>query len=296
MRTPIGPDLDGSRLDKAVATLAGISRADAKRIVDSGLAFVDGVAGAARLKVREGAIIEFEIPEPEPILVPEKIDFDVVYADGGVIVVDKPPGLVVHPGAGRNRGTLAAGLLERFPEIEGVGEPGRWGIVHRLDKDTSGLMVVARTRDTYRTLSAAIRRREVKRSYLALVLGHPPAPRGTVDAPIGIDPNRPSRRKVVADGKASISHYTVTREWAVVSLLQVDLESGRTHQIRVHLSSIGLPVVGDRVYGRPGPVNSPRIFLHAARLGFEHPLDGTPVSYESPLPADLAAVVEALDQ
>lgn len=294
MRHEIGPDLEGSRLDKAVASLAGIGRAEARRIVDAGLATVDGVAGSGRQKVTEGQVIEFEMLDPEPLLVAEDVAFSVLFADGAMIVVDKPAGLVVHPGAGRQSGTLAAGLLHRYPEIEGVGEPGRWGIVHRLDKDTSGVMVVARTKEAHRRLSAAIRRRDVKRTYRTLVLGRAPAIRGTVDAPIGIDPSRPSKRKVMSDGKPSVTHYRVVEEWDAVSLLEVDLDTGRTHQIRVHLSAIGLPVVGDRVYGRPGPVDSPRMFLHAARLAFRHPLDDVDVEFESALPADLALVLDQL--
>ena len=294
MKAQVGPELDGSRLDKAVSSLAGVSRAAAKRIVEAGLAKVGGIPGSARQKVSEGDVVEFELIPAEPLLVAEAVEFTVAYEDGAIIVVDKPAGLVVHPGAGRNAGTLAAGLLHRYPEIEGVGEPGRWGIVHRLDRDTSGLMVVARTGTAHRSLSAAIRRREVKRSYQALVLGHTSAPRGTIDAPIGIDPFRPSKRKVVPDGKASVTHYRVVEQWDAVTLLDVDLDTGRTHQIRVHLSSIGLPVVGDKAYGRPGPVASPRIFLHAARLAFRHPLDESEVAFESPLPDDLAAVLDQL--
>ena len=293
----VSPENNGLRLDRVLAgAVPNLSRSRLQGLVREGAVSCDGVTiGDPGRRVKPGERYTIVVPEPEPALpAPEAIALAIVYEDEHLIIVDKPAGLVVHPAAGVKDGTLVNGLLARFPQLVGVGDPRRPGIVHRLDRGTSGLMVVARTGTAHRSLSAAIRRREVKRSYQALVLGHTSAPRGTIDAPIGIDPFRPSKRKVVPDGKASVTHYRVVEQWDAVTLLDVDLDTGRTHQIRVHLSSIGLPVVGDKAYGRPGPVASPRIFLHAARLAFQHPLDENEVAFESPLPDDLAAVLDQL--
>jgi 23S rRNA pseudouridine1911/1915/1917 synthase len=288
--------LDGARVDKAVAVLGSLSRAEARAIVDAGSVTAAGRVLAAKERVSGGDVLDFETPKPTPRLVPEAVAFEVRYEDRHLVVVDKPAGLVVHPGAGRRQGTLAAGLVERYPEIEGVGDEGRWGIVHRLDRDTSGLLVVARTGEAHALLSEAIRRREIARGYVALVEGVFDVPRGTIDAPIAAHPAHPTRRIVAASGRPARTHYRVVGRWPGwnVSLLSVELETGRTHQIRVHLASIGHAVVGDRWYGRPGRVDAPRVFLHAARLGFVHPITGVEVAVESPLPPDLAGVVAAL--
>lgn len=290
----VPPELDGERLDKAVAVLAGVSRAEARALLDAGAVTVEGRRAPARERVRAGQEVEIASVEPRPVLVPEPLPLVVVFEDGDLVVVDKPPGVVVHPGAGAREGTLAARLLARYPEIEGVGEEGRWGIVHRLDRDTSGLLAVARTADAHEALTAALRRREVRRRYLALVAGVLDAPTGTIDAPLGPDPARPTRRRVTPTGKPARTHYREVSRWPAASLLEVTLETGRTHQIRVHLSAVGHPVVGDPVYGRPGAVSSPRIFLHASRLELAHPRTGEPLVFESPLPADLAAVLAGL--
>jgi 23S rRNA pseudouridine1911/1915/1917 synthase len=288
----IPPELEGTRADKAVAVLAGVSRSRARRWIEDGRVRVDGQRVAPSDPVAAGSRVEFP-DSADDELAPEPVDFDVVYEDDQLLVVDKPPGLVVHPGAGRTSGTLAAGLLHRYPELEGVGEPGRWGIVHRLDKDTSGLLVVARTADAFGTLRRDLRARRIRRRYLALVTGTMPARRGTIDAPLGRDPSRPTRRAVVPDGKPAVTHYRVVEEWPDVSLLEVELETGRTHQIRVHLAAIGHPLVGDTVYGRPGPT---RIFLHASGIELPHPADRRPLTFESPLPADLRSVLHAKNQ
>jgi 23S rRNA pseudouridine1911/1915/1917 synthase len=223
--------------------------------------------------------------------------FTVVHEDEQIIVIDKPAGLVVHPGAGNLDGTLVNGLLARYPEIAGVGEMHRPGIVHRLDVGTSGLMVVARTELAYHSLVDALASREVGRVYRALVWGHLDNPVGVIDAPIGRDHRDPMRMSVVVDGKPARTRYRVltpVRTPAAVSTLECRLETGRTHQIRVHLSAIGHPVVGDGQYGGiRSAIDSPRPFLHAAGLELVHPATRESLHFASPLPADLAAV-EAL--
>jgi 23S rRNA pseudouridine1911/1915/1917 synthase len=301
-------ELDGERLDRAVAVLGDVSRSVARSIVDAGGVTVDGATvSGAKAKVRAGSVIAFEIPETEERLEPHRVDYRTVYSDEHVLVVDKPPGLTVHPGAGTGDETLAAGLLFDHPSIEGVGQPERWGIVHRLDRATSGLLVVALTQPSYDALTAMMRAREVSRRYVALVEGVLDIPRGTVDAPIGPDPNRPTKRALSPYGKHAVTHYRRRSAWpdADVSLLEVTLETGRTHQIRVHLAGIGHPVLADRVYGgrstieKQGvsePIVVPRLALHAERLAFTHPVTGGELEFVSALPDDLASVVAALDE
>jgi 23S rRNA pseudouridine1911/1915/1917 synthase len=294
VKAVVPPDLDGRRADLVVARLAGVSRAAARRIVEAGGAVVDGRVPGVRDAVRAGSIVEVELAPEEALLVAEQVPFEVRYEDEHLAVVDKPSGVVVHPGAGRPRGTLAAGLLHRWPQIEGVGEPGRWGIVHRLDRETSGLLVVALDHRSLTGLQQAIAARKVQRSYLAVVVGRPEAATGTIDAPLDRDPDRPGRIAVVRGGRPARTHYAVLASWRNgVSLLELRLETGRTHQIRVHLAAIGLPVAGDGRYGRPAEPAT-RLFLHACRLRFTHPLTGAEIDVTSPLPEDLRAVVESL--
>jgi 23S rRNA pseudouridine1911/1915/1917 synthase len=234
------------------------------------------------------------LPQPDPT-----VEFVVVYEDEHLIVVDKPAGLVVHPGAGNPGGTLVNGLLARFPEIAVVGEAHRPGIVHRLDLGTSGLLAVARTQRAYHELVDALASRDVGRVYRALVWGHPANPHGVVDAPIGRDHRDPQRMAVVVDGRPARTRYQVLHEYrrpTDASALECRLESGRTHQIRVHLSAIGHPVVGDPTYGgvRSGIMPS-RPFLHAARLELAHPVTREPLAFDSALPADLAEIEAALE-
>ncbi|MFP3881010.1 MAG: RluA family pseudouridine synthase [Actinomycetota bacterium] len=291
------PDaLDGSRVDKAIAELFDVSRAVASGVVEEGV-LVDGSEAAASDRVRAGQVIVCRRPKDTMRLAPEAVDFEIVYEDQSVIVVDKPAGVVVHPGSGRTSGTLAAGLLDRYPELEGVGAADRWGLVHRLDKDTSGVIVVARTSVAFDQLTAELRRREIERVYVALVEGRMSAPTGTVDAPIGRDPSRPTRRAVVPGGKHARTHYEVVRYYqeSDVSLLEVRLETGRTHQIRVHLAAIDHPVAGDATYGATRrDLTVPRTFLHAAKVAFTHPTTGKRLEVEAPLPADLATVLDRL--
>jgi 23S rRNA pseudouridine1911/1915/1917 synthase len=240
-------------------------------------------------------------PEPPAPagLEPEDVPFETVYEDESVVVVNKPPGVVVHPGSGQASGTLAAGLLFRYPDVEGVGAPSRWGLVHRLDRDTSGVLLVARTKHAYESLTTQLSRREITRVYLALVHGTFHIPTGTVEAPIGRDPARPTRRAVVPGGKDAATHYEVLAEYPShdVSFLEVRLETGRTHQIRVHMSAIEHPVVGDRTYSsKPARVTAPRVFLHAHRVSFRHPVTEDLVVVEAPLPGDLQDVLSGITE
>ncbi len=220
-----------------------------------------------------------------------------LFEDEILVVVDKPPGVTVHPGSGRQSGTLAAGLLHRYPELEGVGDPGRWGLIHRLDRETSGALIVARTSTSFERLRADLAARRIDRHYVALALNEFAVPTGTIDAPIGPDPSFPTRRAVVATGKPSVTHYEVVEVLAdgEVSLLEVRLETGRTHQIRVHLAAIDHPVLGDRAYS---PARSrhdaPRVMLHARSVAFEHPGSGERILVEAPIPDDMIAVLEGL--
>ncbi len=289
--------LEGHRVDKVLSVMLGVSRAEARALVDRGVT-LDDIPATASDRVKAGSTID----TPEPLsaggLEPEPVDFDVVHEDETLIVVDKPSGLVVHPGAGHATGTLAAGLIHRYPELKGIGSAGRSGLIHRLDRDTSGLLLVGRTQASFETLTAALARRDIARTYLAVIHGALEIETGTIDAPIGRDPSHPTRRAVIPGGKPAITHYRLTRNYAEdgVSLIEVTLETGRTHQIRVHLAAIDHPVVGDPVYGKPGSrLGSPRTFLHASSLELVHPASGHLVRYESPLPPDLAAFLERLE-
>lgn len=288
--------LDGARVDKVIAGLFDVSRATAAELVEGGVE-VDGAPVRAADRVRVGQVIRCSPPADVGALAPEPVPFGVLYEDESVIVVDKPAGVVVHPGSGRTLGTLAAGLVHRYPELEGVGAADRWGLVHRLDKDTSGALLVARTPQAFDFLEAELRHRCVDRTYTTLVEGRMGAPTGTIDAPVGRHPSQPTRRAVTHGGKHARTHYEVVRyyEGANASLLEVRLETGRTHQIRVHLAAIDHPVAGDVTYGATRKdLESPRTFLHATRLTFTHPSTGERLSVEAPLPIDLATVTQRL--
>ncbi len=287
--------MDGARADKVISEMLSVSRSRASDLASSFL-LVDGTPAASSTRVGAGQVVTCAAPGAHAGLVPEEVGFDVLFEDDSVIVVGKPPGLVVHPGSGRTGATLAAGLLHRYPELAAVGPADRAGLVHRLDKDTSGALLVARTPEAHEALTAQLRRRHVTREYLALVEGAMDAPTGTIDAPIARDPSRPTRQAIDPTGRHARTHYEVVGryEQAGLSLLRVRLETGRTHQIRVHMSAIGHPVVGDAVYGAAREPAVPRMFLHAARLGFDHPVTGERVVVEAPLPADLATVLDHL--
>jgi len=284
----------GERLDRFLAGLPEIgSRAVAERLLSGGAVLVDGRARAKSHKLGGGEQLEFEPPAaPASTLTPEAMDLAVPYEDEHLLVVDKPAGLVVHPAPGHAAGTLVHGLLAH--DVEGGEEADRPGIVHRLDRDTSGLLVVARSPEAHRRLQALVHSRALTREYLALVVGRPRSRRGTVEAPIGRDRRDPMRHSLDTDTpREAITHFEVQELLRRHSLLLVTLETGRTHQIRVHLAAIDLPVAGDAVYGRPGELGLQRQFLHAAHLAFAHPFTGEPVDVRSPLPADLEAALAA---
>ena len=294
-RAEVTDTLAGERADKVVAVLAGISRTLARRLLEEGRVTLDGAAASPRERVAAGSWMEADVPAPV-VLEPEVVPFAVRYEDEHLAVVDKPPGVVVHPGAGRSgAGTLAAGILEHWPGVRGVGEEGRWGIVHRLDQDTSGLLVVALSLEAWPPLRRMMARHEVERTYLALVHGIPAATTGTIEAPLGRDPRQRGKVRVRGRRAGGATHYHCRAQWPArdLSLLELRLETGRTHQIRVHLAAIGHPVAADRRYGRDDGL-APRTFLHAARLRFTHPITGAEIQVESPLPPDLAEALERL--
>lgn len=297
--TVVVPDvLAGERVDRAVALLTGWSRADVQTLLEAGDVLVGGATVAKSRRLEAGEVIELlRVPAPDSPPGPEPVDIVVRHADDDVIVVAKPAGLVVHPGAGHEHGTLVSGLLERFPELEGVGDRFRPGIVHRLDRETSGLLVVARSRRAYDALVAQLSGRTVDRCYQALVWGVPAARRGIVDAPIGRSETRRTRMAVRSEGRPARTAYTVERTWTtpVVALLECRLETGRTHQIRVHLAAIGHPIVGDAPYrGVRDSVPLHRPFLHAGVLAFDHPATGERLRFDEPPPTDLTAVLAGL--
>lgn len=296
--------LAGERLDRVVALVLDVSRSVAASVIEGGGALVDGeVCTTGKLRLTEGQEVTVDpdavpvpgTPQPDPA-----VTFTVVHEDDAVIVVDKPAGLVVHPGAGNPDGTLVNGLLARYPELDGVGEEHRPGIVHRLDAGSSGLLVVARTQDAVDALIEQFAAHAATRVYLALVWGHPEAPHGVIDAPIGRSRQDPLKMAVVADGRPSRTEYRVLARYdrpAELALLECRLETGRTHQIRVHLSSINHPLVGDPVYGQRRPkLQVERPFLHAAELAFEHPVTGETLTFRSELPADLAGRLTTLHE
>jgi 23S rRNA pseudouridine1911/1915/1917 synthase len=292
----VPPDLDGVRADRVVAVLFDLTRSEARRAVDEGRVRCGGTAVTPSQRLAAGDSVLAELAGPEPALVPTEVAFEVAYEDEALLVVNKPPGVVVHPGAGTGAGTLVSGLVHRYPELGDMAD-ARWGLVHRLDKDTSGVLIVARTAPVHRALQDDLRARRVARTYVALVAGAPEASRGTVDAPLGRDPRHPTRVALVAGGRPARTHYSRLAVWDDAALLEVALETGRTHQIRVHLASIGSPVIGDRTYGgRRGAhrADPGRQWLHALRVGFVHPVGGHPVVVEAPPPRDLLAALAVL--
>ncbi|MFM8867964.1 MAG: RluA family pseudouridine synthase [Ilumatobacteraceae bacterium] len=296
----IPASLAGERLDRVVALVADVSRAVAAVLVEVGGVTVDGEpALSGKVKVVEGQEVGIDpslIPRPQLPIADPDVHVHVVYSDDQVIVVDKPAGLIVHPGAGNPRGTLINGLLVDFPEIANVGDPMRPGVVHRLDAGTTGLMMVARTTVAYEALVGMLSRREVGRRYAALVWGHPAQQSGIIDAPIGRDHRDPTKMAVVVDGKHARTRYEVAERFTSpreVALVTGTLETGRTHQIRVHLESIGHPVVGDATYGGArSALAAPRPMLHAEHLEFVHPVSGRALSFDAPIPDDMRAVID----
>jgi 23S rRNA pseudouridine1911/1915/1917 synthase len=289
MRIEVPAEAAGERLDVFLAAHVG-SRTAAQRAIDEGRVTVDGEPRAKRHPLRAGAVVEVAEAAAEPAAAAPEASFAIAWEDEHLLVVDKPAGVVVHPARGHASGTLAQ-ALERLGAAGG--DPGRAGIVHRLDRDTSGLLVVARSEAVHAALKAALQAREITREYLALVEGRPSARTGTIEAPLGRD--RRVRTRVstdTADGRTAVTHFETERALPAHTLLRVRLETGRTHQIRAHLKAIGHPVAGDPEYGRAGALGLDRQFLHAARLAFAHPVTGASVDVSSPLPPDLARALE----
>ena len=291
MELRVGPEHAGERLDVFLARSAG-SRAAAQRLIEGGAVLVDGAAKAKRHTVAAGELVQVgELAEaPEPEAPPAR--FAIAYEDEHLIVVDKPPGVVVHPGAGHRSGTLVQALEGR---VAGGEDPERPGVVHRLDRDTSGLLVLARSDEVHAALQRALRERRITREYLALVDGRPAARRGTIDAPLGRDRRVRTRMSTDTDDtRDAVTHFEAIENLAGATLLRVRLETGRTHQIRAHLLAIGHPVLGDPEYGRGRTLPGlERQFLHAGRLAFEHPVTGAAIDLESPLPDDLNRALNA---
>lgn len=298
---PIGGDLLGDRIDRIVAVTVGVGRSRARALIEAGAVHVDGVmvtkAGervrdAVRLEVT-GAVDAGPVVRADP-----SVTFEVVHQDEDLVVVDKPAGLVVHPAPGHDQPTLVDGLLARYPDIGELEPADRPGIVHRLDRGTSGLLVAARSAPARDRLAAAIAQREVTRRYRVLVEGRVAADRGLIDAPLGRDPRRPTRRAVVEAGREARTRYEVITRFSTpgqFSFLTAELETGRTHQIRVHLAAIDHPVAGDPAYGGPPLAGLARPFLHAGHLGFTHPVTGASMAFDSPLPPDLVEVLGRLE-
>jgi len=308
-------ELAGQRLDQAVAHLAeDLSRAAAQRLIDEGLCLLNGEVPKRAAKVAEGDRITLTILPPEPTdVAPEAIPLDVAYEDEHLIVINKPSGMVVHPAAGNPRGTLVNALLAHCRDLSGIGGELRPGIVHRLDKETSGLLVAAKSDVAHRGLAKQIAERTAKRTYWALVWGEPSPREGRIEAPIARHPRQRQMMAVVPGGREAATHYRVLETFRLgkagqgASLLELDLETGRTHQIRVHMSHVGHPVLGDPLYGKQRTL--PRIAteelrqaleglegqaLHAKRLRFVHPVTGQPMEFESEPPEDFRRVLEAL--
>lgn len=290
MRLQVTAEDAGKRLDAILAVPLG-SRARAQRLIDSGQVTVDGAAAVKSMKPGLSTVIDVDDTDRREASASTgpAAEFTVAYEDASLLVVDKPAGVVVHPARGHATGTLVQALSGR---VSGGEDPERPGIVHRLDRDTSGLLVVARDEATHRALQAAMARREISREYLALVNGRPSSRTGTIDAPIGRD--RRDRTKVSIDTdrpRSAVTHFEIEETLAETTLLRVKLETGRTHQIRAHLEAIGLPVVGDPTYGAGAAYGLTRQFLHAARLSFIHPISAATVDVSSSLPDDLKSAL-----
>jgi 23S rRNA pseudouridine1911/1915/1917 synthase len=293
VRFTVAEPESGLRLDKALAERPEIgSRSLAEKLLRDRAVLVDGELRLKSHRLEAGSTVEVDLPAAVPALVAGPVTVEVPYADDHLLIVDKPAGLVVHPGAGRVRRTLAAQLLSLG--AKGGEDPERPGIVHRLDRDTSGLLVVARSDEGFARLQGAIRRRRVERRYTALVRGRPRSRTGRIDAPVGRDRRDPTRRSLdTEEPRKAVTHFEVVETMRSHALLDVQLETGRTHQIRVHLAAIELPVSGDAQYGVAGDLGLERQFLHAHRLRFRHPFTDEELDVSSPLPADLERALSA---
>jgi len=304
----IGPEHAGVRLDTFLASqIEGWSRARLQKLIESEDVLVNGKVSKASYKLRDGDDVEVDLTAaPVATFTPENIPIEIVYEDETLVVVNKPAGLVVHPAAGTPSGTLSNALAYHFQQLPPGGKGVRPGIVHRLDRDTSGLLVVAKTEAALENLSDQFRDRKVFKSYVALVHGRVLANSGKIDQPLARDPSNRTRMAVVRGGRSALTLYRVRRSFDRFTLLDVELKTGRTHQIRVHLAWLKHPVVGDETYGggRDNTIQDPRLraqirnlnrhFLHAEKLAFTHPKTNEVVKFESPLPAELSEILPAL--
>jgi len=280
-------DEAGARIDTFVAERCHISRAYAQKLIDQGRVTADGAQVKPGHRLHAGQKVVASIPPPSPTsLVPEDIPLEIIYEDSDILVVDKPAGMLVHPAAGQYTGTLVNAVLARCPDLGGIDGALRPGIVHRLDKETSGLMVVAKNDAAHASLSRQIKQRSVTKVYIALVTGRLSPEKGVIDAPVGRNPSNRKRMAVVSGGREARTGYRVLGYPEGTTLVEAMPETGRTHQIRVHFAAIGHPVFGDPVYGKRSPL-LPRQFLHAHRLGFQLPSTGEYVEFRSELPPDL---------
>jgi len=299
-RTVAVPDgLDGQRLDAALAKMFGLSRSRAAELIGDGMVLLDGRPAAKSDRVLAGEPLQLTLPPPRQPEPPQPVEgLVVLYEDDDIVVVDKPRGVAAHPTPGWTGPTVVGGLLAAGHTVATGGAAERQGIVHRLDANTTGVMVVAKSERAYRALKRAFRERRVDKRYHALVQGHPDPLHGTVDAPIGRHPSGDGRFAVVSDGRPSVTHYDTLEAFRAASLVAVEPETGRTHQIRVHMAAIRHPCVGDLLYGAD-PVLAARLglsrqWLHAVSLAFDHPADGRRVSFTSPYPPDLARALDIL--
>jgi 23S rRNA pseudouridine1911/1915/1917 synthase len=291
--------LDGERLDAALARMFGLSRSKAAELIADGSVLVGGRQAAKSDRVLAGEELEVTLPAPRPAAPPRLVEgLVLLYEDDDIIVVDKPRGVAAHPSPGWEGPTVIGGLLAAGHTVATSGAAERQGIVHRLDANTTGVMVVAKSERAYSALKRAFRERTVNKTYHALVQGHPDPLRGTIDAPIGRHPSGDGRFAVVSDGRPSITHYDTLEAFRAASLVSVKLETGRTHQIRVHMSAIRHPCAGDLLYGADpvlaAGLGLTRQWLHAVELSFEHPATGAEATFTSPYPADLAHAINEL--
>ena len=291
----------GLRLDVVLAetTKPLESRANIQRSIRAGLISINGITSTrSSTKVISGQIIRFKPTKHylAPTITPSELSLDIVFEDDDIAIIDKPSGMVVHSGAGHLTDTMANAAVTRWPKISSVGDTDRPGIVHRLDRDTSGLLIIALNPTAYNNLTLMIKKHEIERIYTALVHGHPKSSTGTIDAPIGRDPHHRTRQAVNAGGRPALTHYEVIREIGQFSFIKVRLETGRMHQIRVHMTAIGHPIVGDQTYGkRQGIGNLRRQFLHASKLTFNHPISSEKISVTSKLPDDLQSAISLME-
>ncbi|RHW39718.1 RluA family pseudouridine synthase [Lysinibacillus yapensis] len=284
----------GERIDKALSTIQeDWSRSQISAWITDGIVKVNGEAVKAKYKVREGDVIEVDVPEPESLeVIPENLELEIVYEDKDVLVVNKPKGMVVHPAPGHMTGTLVNGLMHHCKDLSGINGVLRPGIVHRIDKDTSGLLMVAKNDHAHHSLVEQLVNKTVTRKYTALVHGHIAHDKGTIDAPIARDPKDRQKQAVVDNGKHAVTHFHVKERLGNYTLVECRLETGRTHQIRVHMNYIGYPLVGDPKYGPKKTIDFGGQVLHAGVLGFIHPTSKEYLEFEVPLPDDFVALLE----